>query len=113
MKYNTDTRFVVNRWIKENPTSAASITSDEFAGVLTKVLFSLEQAAVARELTSGMGNGVLTTEYIMKAIDACPYSKVELVRVMAPYVSDPGNKGIVLEQLYSFERGEASKMFVL
>ena len=112
MKFNTDTRLVVNKWIKEYPTATASLTSDGFAGVLKKVLFSLEQAAVARELTSGMGNGVLTTEYIMKSIDACPYSKVELVRVMAPYVSDSGNKGVVLEQLHSFERKEASKMFV-
>jgi hypothetical protein len=111
MEFNTDTRLVVDRWIKEFPTAAASLSSDEFAGVLKKLMLSFEQAAVARELTSGMGNGALTTEYIMKSFDACPYSKDELVRVMAPYVSDPENKGIVLEQLYSFEREEASKMF--
>mmetsp|Transcript_15934 Transcript_15934/g.23130 ORF Transcript_15934/g.23130 Transcript_15934/m.23130 type:complete len:243 (+) Transcript_15934:357-1085(+) len=111
MNFSTDIRPVVGRWIKENPTTAVSLTSDEFAEVLKKVLFSLEQATVARELMSGLGNKILTTEYIIKAFDTCPYSKIELVRVMGPYVSDPENKGLVLEQLHLFEREEASKMF--
>lgn len=111
MQLSSDARLDVDKWSKEYPTAAATLTSHEFAGVLKNVLFSLEQAAVARELTSGMGSGTLSTAYIMMSIEACPYSKLDLVRTMAPYVSDPENKGIVLDELYSYERDEASKMF--
>lgn len=111
MKFSYDARLAVDKWIKEYPTAAANLTAHEFAGVLKNVLFSLEQAAVARELTSGMGSGTLSTAYIMMSIEACPYSKLEVVRTMAPYVSDPENKGIVLEELFSYERDEASKIF--
>jgi hypothetical protein len=111
MKLSYDARLAVDEWIKKYPIAAATLTAAEFAGVLKNVLFSLEQATIARELTSGMGSGVLSTEYILMSIEACPYSKLELVRAMAPYVSDPENKEIVLDELYSFERDEASKLF--
>lgn len=111
MKLSYDARLAVDEWIKKYPIAAATLTAAEFAGVLKNVLFSLEQATIARELTSGMGSGVLSTEYILMSIEACPYSKLELVRAMAPYVSDPENKEIVLDELYSFERDKASKLF--
>ena len=46
-----------------------------------------------------------------KAKSACPYSKLEVLRVMAPYCSDPENKEKLLDHLYKFEREEASKYF--
>jgi hypothetical protein len=112
MKMEYDARLTVDKWIKQYPSVASSLTPGEFAGVLKQILFSLEQATIARELTSGFkNNGRLTTEHINAALEACPYSKMEIVRVMAPYVSDPENKATVLEQLYSFEKEEAAKFF--
>jgi hypothetical protein len=111
MAVEYDTRLVVDKWIKEYPTAASNLTPQEFAGVLKKVLFSLEQPAVARELTNGMSKDVMTTKHITAAMEACPYSKLELVRVMAPYARDPENKEDVLSSLYSFERNDAAKLF--
>ena len=109
IEYNS--RLAVDKWIKQYPSAASSLSADEFAGVLNKVLFSMEQGAVARELVSGLGSGVLNTSYIVAAMEACPFSKPTLVTTMAPYVSDPENKEIVLSELYSYERGEAEKAF--
>ncbi len=106
-----DTRLAVDAWIKEFPMAASNLTPDEVAGVLKKVIFSLEQAAVARELTYGIGQR-LTTAHADAAMQACPYSKLEVLRVMAPYCSDPENKEKLLDHLYEFERDEASKFFL-
>lgn len=111
MAMEYDARLTVDKWIKEYPKAASKLSADEFAGVLKKVLLSLEQAAVARELTNGMGKDALTTKHITAAMEACPYSKLDIVRVMAPYVRDPENKEDVLSSLYSFERSDASKLF--
>lgn len=111
MKTEYNSREAVDKWIKEYPSAAASLTPDEFAGALKNVQFSLGQPTVARELASGIGNGSLTTDHIIASIEACPFSKMEIVRVMAPFVSDPQNKDAVLEKLYSFEREEASNLF--
>jgi hypothetical protein len=111
MAMEYDARITVDKWIKEYPTVASNLTPQEFAGVLKKVLFSLEQAAVARELTNGMSKDVFTTKHITAAMEACPYSKLDIVRVMAPYVRDPENKEDILSSLYSFERSDASKLF--
>jgi hypothetical protein len=108
-----DSRLVVDRWIKNYPNVAAILTPDEFAGILRKIVFSLEQASIARELTIGfhINNGRLTTDHINAALEACPYSKMDIVRVMAPYVVDSQNKESVLVCLYSYEREEASNLF--
>lgn len=113
MESEFDSRLAVDRWIKEYPSAAATLTEDEFAGVLKKVLLSMEQGAVARELVSGIGSGVLTTQYIVAAMEACPFSKLMLVTTMAPYVSDPENKEVVLSQLYSYERNDAARAFTV
>ena len=78
---------------------------------MKNVLFSLEQVSVARELTSGMEIGNLITDHILASIESCPFSKVEIVRAMAPFVSDPQNKDTILSQLYSFEKEEVSQCF--
>lgn len=106
-----DSRLAVDRWIKQYPSAAASLSSEHFAGALSKVLFSLEQPVVARELMSGLAPGVLTTEYIVKAMEACPYNKTEIAIAMAPNASDPENKDAVLDQIYSYERPNVTKMF--
>ena len=105
-----DIRLAVDAWVKEFPMAAKNLTPEQVAGVLKKVIFSLEQAAVARELTCGIGQR-LTTAHIDAAMQACPYSKLEVLRVMAPYCSDPENKEKLLDHLYKFEREEASKYF--
>jgi hypothetical protein len=107
-----DSRLAVDKWIKQQPLAAASLTVDEFAIVLKKVLFSLDQPAVARELSSGLGSGKLTTKYILAAMEACPFSKSALATALAPYVSDPENKEDVLLKLTSYERMEAKNAFV-
>ena len=43
-----DSRAAVDKWIKEYPSAASSLTPGEFASVLKKVLLSVEQASVAR-----------------------------------------------------------------
>lgn len=113
LKVEYDSRLAVERWIKNYPNVAAKLTPEEFAGILRKIIFSLEQASIARELTIGfhINNGNLTTKYINAALEACPYSKIDIVRVMAPYVEDPQNKEYVLAYLYSYEREEASNLF--
>lgn len=111
MSTDYDSRLAVDKWIKKYPSSASSLSSEQFAKALTKVLFSLEQPVVARELMSGLAPGVLTTEYIVKAMKACPYNKTEIAIVMAPNASDPENKNVVLDQVYSYERPNISKMF--
>jgi len=113
MAIEYDSRLAVDKWIKEYPMVASSLTPDEFGGVLKKVTFSLEQAAVARELASGMKNGSLSVDHIVASTEACPFSKVEIIKVMAPHVSDPERKDIVLSGLYSYEKVEASKMFAI
>lgn len=113
MDVEYDSRLAVDKWIKEYPSVAATLTSDEFASVLKKVLLSMEQGSVARELVSGLGDGVLTTNYIVAAMEACPFSKTTLVTIMAPYVVDPENKEIVLSKLYSYERKEVEKAFAM
>lgn len=106
----SDSRLVVDKWVKKNSTIASTLTPDEFGGVISKVRFSFEQPVVARELTFGMLN-TLTTKHISAALKASPFSKMEIVRVMAPYVSDPENKDIVLNSLYTFEQEEAKTFF--
>ena len=111
MSTDYDSRLAVDKWIKKYPSSASSLSSKQFAKALTKVLFSLEQPVVARELMSGLAPGVLTTEDIVKATKACPYNKTEIAIAMAPNASDPENKNVVLDQVYSYERPNISKMF--
>ena len=106
-----DSRAAVDKWIKEYPSAASSLTPGEFAGVLKKVLLSMEQASVARELASGMASGSLLTDHIVASMQACPFTKMEIVRVLAPYVSDPERKEVVLSNMYSYERNEASMLF--
>jgi hypothetical protein len=106
-----DSRATVDKWIKKYPSAASSLTPDEFGGVLKKVLFSMEQASVARELASGMGHTHLSVDHVLASMTACQFSKMEIVRALAPYVSDPEKKEAVLSDLYSYERNEASKLF--
>ncbi len=110
MNNEYDSRLVVDRWIKEYPIAASQLTPDEFGGILKKVLMSMEQTTVARELVIGM-NTTLTTQHILSALQICQFSKLDILRVMAPYVVDPENKDQVLSELYSFERDEAVKYF--
>ena len=111
MDVEYDSRLAVDKWIKEYPSVAATLTSDEFAGVLKKVLLSMEQGSVARELVSGLGDGVLTTDYVVASMETCPFSKTMLVTTMAPYVVDPENKKNVLSKLCPNERKEAEEAF--
>ena len=108
-----DPRLAVDKWIKKYPSVAACLSADQFSGALTKVLFSMEQAAVARELMSGLAPGVLTTSYIVEAMEACPFNKADIAKAMAKNASDPQNKDVVLEQLYAYERDDVSKMFIV
>lgn len=110
MANDLDARLAVDQWIKDNPSAASELTPEEFATVLKKVLYSFDQTSVARELV--VGRGSVTVDHVVATMEACPFSKAELAKVMAPYVSDPENKDSILSQLYSFERGEVSKMFV-
>jgi hypothetical protein len=113
LKAEYDSRLVVDQWIKKYPRVASKLTPEEVAGVLRNILFSLEQASIARELTIGFykNHGQLTTDHVNAALEACPYSKMEIVRVMAPYVVDSHNKESVLVHLYSYEREEAANLF--
>jgi hypothetical protein len=113
LKVEYDSRLVVDDWIKQYPRVASTLTPKEFAGILRNILFSLEQASIARELTMGfhMNHGKLTTDHVNAALEACPYSKMEILRVMAPYVVDAHKKESVLVHLYSYEREEATNLF--
>jgi len=105
-----DARLAVDAWIKENPSATAELSPEEFAIILKKVLYSYDQASVARELV--VGRGSVTVDHVLATMEACPFSKADLAKTMAPYVSDPENKESILSQLYSFEKDDVSKMFV-
>jgi hypothetical protein len=111
METEYDSSLAVGKWIKLYPSAASSLSADEFAGVLKKTLYSMEQGAVARKLVSGLGSGVLNTNYIVTAMKACQFSKPMLVGVMAPHVSDPENKEVVLAELYPYERKDLENTF--
>ena len=68
LKTEYDSRLAVDKWFKQYPSAASSLSADEFVGALKLTLLSLEQSAIARELVSSLGSGVLNTNYILAAM---------------------------------------------
>ena len=108
-----DKRKAVGEWVRDNPESALKLTPDDVSSILSKVTFSLDQASVAGEIAAGFErSGNLTCAHIASAMRTCKYSSSDVATAMAPFASDPQNKGAVLDLLdYSFEKDDVAKYF--
>jgi hypothetical protein len=110
-----DKRESVNKWMRSHPMESSLLTPDDVAEALSKITFSLDQSAVAADIAKGMitHGGSVTCQHIIAAMGVCKNSEADVAKEMAPYVSDPQNKGEVVSKIpMTFQRNDVENRFM-
>ena len=106
MDMSFDKRLTVGEWCRDHRQEAIELKPADLETILGKVTFSLDQPAVVGELAAAFeGTGKLTCSHVAAAMNACPYQKADVAKLMAPHVRDPENKERVLNLIdFDYER---------
>ena len=117
LEQQTSTNVVtaIQEWIRDNPEATSVMMPQEVATALPKVTFSLEQTEAAEAIAKGIkhAGGKVTCRHIVAAMQKCSSGQsADIAKAMAPYVADPQNKSIVLDEIsLSFQKDEVEKCF--
>jgi hypothetical protein len=110
-----DKRESVKKWMRLHPVESRYLTPDDVAKALSKITFSLDQAAVAADIAKGMSTygGSVTCQHILAAMGACKNSEADVAKEMAPYASDPQNRDEVVSKIpLTFQRNDVENRFM-
>jgi hypothetical protein len=106
MDMSFDKRRTVGEWCRDHSQEVIELKPTDLSTILGKVTFSLDQPAVVGEFAAAFeGTGKLTCSHVVAAMNACPYQKAEVAKLMAVHVRDPENKESVLSLIdFEYER---------
>ena len=103
----------IAQWMKKHPNLVAILSPEDAGASIATIPFSLDQVEAAKDLVAGMSKygGVITCKHVVRILKTCsPLVKVDIVKCMAPFVSDLANEEAILKEFPSaYERAQVDR----
>ena len=106
---------IIQGWMEKHPKEMiGSLTPNDVAVIVESMPTLEEQKQAALQIAKSMGNeNVLTCQHIAATIKKCLYTSTDIAMDMIPYISDPQNKSLVIQEiLLSFQKEEVYNCFL-
>ena len=112
---DTEIKYIIQGWMEKHPKEMIGSLSPNDVAIIVESMSTLEeQKQAALQIAKSMGNeNVLTCEHVAATIKRCLYTSTDIAMDMIPYITDPQNKSLVIQEIpLSFQKEEVYNCFL-